>query len=115
MLILFVCLFATPVVYFFSIVLGLPFYLLLRSTLGLTKPGLIIGWAVVGMVSQFCFSGFDLPGQVGDVLLYLPFALGGAAEGGAFWGILYNTTERNQTQIESEQQHELPNISREQW
>ncbi len=80
--------FATPVVYFFSIVLGIPFYLLLRATLGLTKPGLIIGWAVVGMVSQFCFSGFDLPDRGGEILHYLPFAIGGAAIGFFFWRIL---------------------------
>jgi hypothetical protein len=80
--------FATPVVYFFSIVLGLPFYLLLGTTLGITKPGLIIGWAVVGMVSQFCFTGFDLPDRVGEMLHYIPFALGGAAVGFVFWHIL---------------------------
>jgi hypothetical protein len=75
---------ATPFVYIFSIVLGLPFFLLLHLTLGLTKPGLIIGWAAVGMISAFCFTGFNIPDRAGEMLFYLPFALGGAAVDFAF-------------------------------
>lgn len=105
--ILLVYVFATPFVYFFSMVLGLPFYLLLRSTLGLTKPGLIIGWAGVGMASAFCFSGFDLPNRVGEILLYLPFALGGAAVGFVFWRILCANIGLKQRQAENEKRHEM--------
>lgn len=112
--VLLVYVFATPVVYFFSIVLGLPFYLLLGSTLGLTKAGLIIGWAGVGMASIFCFLGFDLPDRVGEMLLYLPFALGGAAVGLVFWRILCANDELKQSQAENEKRHEMAHISHEQ-
>ena len=79
---------ATPFVYFFSIVVGLPAFLLLHLSLGLSRPKLIVVWAVVGMVSLFCLTGFQLPGRAQDLLLYMPFALGGAAVGYAFWVIL---------------------------
>lgn len=79
---------ATPFVYFFSIVLGLPFFLILHLTQGLSRPGLIVGWTMVGMVSLFCLTGFDLPERAAEMLLYLPFALGGAAVGYVFWAIL---------------------------
>jgi hypothetical protein len=114
-LILLIYVFATPVVYFFSIVLGLPFYLLLRSTLGLSEPGLIIGWAGIGMASAFCFFGFDLPDRLGEILLYLPFALGGAAVGFVFWHILCANDELKQRQAVIEERHEMAQISREQW
>lgn len=45
-------LFAGPVVYFFSILLGLPFFLLLHLTWGVSRNSLIVGWAVVGVISM---------------------------------------------------------------
>lgn len=79
---------ATPFVYFFSIVVGLPFFLLLHLTLGLSRLKLIITWAVVGMLSFGCLTGFQFSRRPEDLLIYLPFALGGAVEGYAFWAIL---------------------------
>lgn len=79
---------ATPFVYFFSIVVGLPFFLLLHLTLGLSKLKLILTWAVVGMLSLACLTGFQFTRRPDDLLIYLPFALGGAMEGYTFWAIL---------------------------
>jgi hypothetical protein len=83
-----ICLIATPVVYVFSIILGLPFFLLLHLSLGLSRAGLVLGWAAVGVISLMCLSGFTLPESRSDALIYLPFAMGGAAVGLSFWGIL---------------------------
>ena len=87
---------ATPFVYFFSIVIGLPAFLLLHLSLGLSGLKLIVVWAVVGMVSLFCLTGFQLPNRAQDLLFYMPFALGGAAVGYSFWVILSADGQRSQ-------------------
>jgi hypothetical protein len=80
--------FAAPVVYFFSILLGPPFFLLLHLTRGVTRNRLIAGWAVIGVVSFMSLTRFAIPRSVDDLLFYMPFALGGAAVGLLFCWIL---------------------------
>jgi hypothetical protein len=100
---------AAPVVYFFSIILGLPFFLMLHLSLGLSRTGLIIGWAAVGVISMMCLSGFNFLDSMADILIYLPFALGGGAIGFLFWLILitepipplYSTTKKQKQDIVS--------------
>jgi hypothetical protein len=110
---------ATPFVYFFSIVLGLPFFLLLHLSLGLSRLGLTVGWAVVGMLSFICLAGFSLPNRAEEVLLLFPFALGGAAVGYAFWAILTakpnRPAEPGRKPVVKEKRTELAQISQEEW
>jgi hypothetical protein len=78
----------TPFVYFFSLLLGLPFYLTLRI-MGMLKPGaLIAGWAAIGVVSMLLLSGGNIPGRMQDIWMLAPFALGGGAVGYLFWRVL---------------------------
>ncbi|MEJ2453124.1 MAG: hypothetical protein P8103_03070 [Candidatus Thiodiazotropha sp.] len=112
-------LFATPFVYIFSFLLGLPFFLLLHSTLGLSKWRLIVGWAMVGVLSIFCLTGFTIPNRVVEALIFPPFALGGAAVGFAFWWILSTDPEQqsahNGESPEGEERTKLAKISNENW
>ncbi len=87
---LFFSLIATPVVYFFSILLGVPFYLVLHGLRGVTRNRLVIGWSVIGVVSQLIFSGGQIPrvSQGQAALILFQFAVGGAAVGLVFWWIL---------------------------
>lgn len=84
-----VYLFATPVVYFFSFLLGLPAFLILHLSLGLSRAGLMATWTVVAILSLMCLSDFNVPDSVDEALLCIPFALGGAAVGYVFWWILF--------------------------
>jgi len=118
---LFVSLIATPVVYFFSILLGVPFYLALHGLRGVTRNRLVVGWSVIGVVSQLIFSGGHIPriSQAQEALSLFPFAVGGAAVGLVFWWILsrdplapLRISDRCE---EAQAEPETPGIVKEDW
>ena len=88
----FIYLFVAPFVYFFSFLLGIPFFLSLRAAGMLGMKALTVGWAVIGAVSLVLLfallSGGQSLGHLGDSLVLAPFALSGAAVGYLFWRIL---------------------------
>ena len=81
-----------PFVYFFSFLLGIPFFLSLRAAGMLGMKALTVGWAVIGAVSLVLLfallSGGQSLGRLEDSLVLAPFALSGAAVGYLFWRIL---------------------------
>ncbi len=81
-------LFAAPVVYAFSFLLGVPFYLLLHSLLGLTRNRLIAGWMLIGPLSLILLSRTFIPKTAQELTTLFPFVLGGAAVGYTFWRVL---------------------------
>ena len=87
-LLLVLYLFTTPFIYFFSLILGIPFYLLLRSLNALNRNLLIAGWALIGDLSLLIFSGGRLPERADGYLVLVPFAVGGCAVGLLFWLVI---------------------------
>ncbi len=87
-LLLLLYLFTTPVIYFFSILLGIPLYLLLRSLGGLNRGLLMAGWALIGDLSILIVSGGKIPESADQYLILIPFALGGCAVGYLFWRVI---------------------------
>lgn len=87
-LLLLLYLVTTPVIYFFSTVLGIPLYLLLRSLGRLNRRLLMAGWALIGDLSLLIVSGGKIPESPGQNLILIPFALGGCAVGYLFWLVI---------------------------
>ena len=85
---LFFYIFATPFVYFFSILLGAPFYLLLRYFHAISRNRLIFGWTLIGVVSVMILITGPTFHNGQDLSMILPFGLGGAGVGFVFWRIL---------------------------
>ncbi len=115
----FVYLFAAPVVYFFSILLGGPLFWLLHTLRWITRNRLLAGWTLIGVLSFIALTGFSLPRSVGELPFLFPFALGGAAVGFLFWRILSSDPQdpwwiRHHRTLE-EKASVLPRISKEEW
>jgi hypothetical protein len=114
--------FTGPFVYFFSILLGLPFFLLLRYTGGVTRKALIGGWAVIGVVSFMLLTGQFIPRSLHDILFLIPFALGGAGVGFVFYRVLSsdqeNRSNKRRTPLyrpDEDDQSITPSIGEESW
>ncbi len=97
----FIYVFAGPVVYVFSLLLGLPFFLLLHYTWGVTRNTLIVGWAVIGVVSFMLLTSQFIPRSLHDILLLFPFALGGACVGFLFYRVLSSDQENRSNERRS--------------
>ncbi len=81
--------FAAPVVYLFSLLFGLPMYLLLKWRKWLNRTNLVTGWAVVGMLSNLTISSNHIQ-RTGEISFphLIPYAIGGGFVGLIFWKIL---------------------------
>jgi len=89
---------ATPIIYIFSILLGIPLYLFLKCIRSINKSSILIGWSLVGTLSSIIlFSNKWVQANKTDIssvsATVFPYALGGLFIGFLFWEIISRTME----------------------